>query len=275
MTYQEFSDSERNGWNERAEGYDRATALGTTQIVPALLMAARVHSGARLLDVACGPGYAAGAASVLGADADGIDIAPRMIAQARSRFPEVNFREGSGEKLDAEDSSYDAVVCNIGLFHMADPGKAIGEAFRVLRPGGFYAFSQWCAPSESPLYATLFAAMKDRVDMSLASSAPDAFDLSDRDHAGSLMRQAGFDNIEIIEVPSVVRVRTMNFYDFFMEFGVRVPLIMAHQDEDVRNRVRDEVQRTMQPFGVDGQYSVPMPSIVFSGQRPAFGKESS
>ena len=78
MPYQEFIDSERNGWNERAEGYDRATALGTTQIVPGLLMPARVHSGARLLDVACGPGYAAGAASRMG-------LFVRTIGMARAR----------------------------------------------------------------------------------------------------------------------------------------------------------------------------------------------
>ena len=91
MSFEEFTEAELTGWDLRAAHYRDTTARATTQAIPAVLAAARVAAGRRLIDVCCGPGYAAGAAAALGADAKGVDAAPAMVAAAREAFPACRF----------------------------------------------------------------------------------------------------------------------------------------------------------------------------------------
>ena len=106
-------------------------------------------------------------------------------------------------------------------------------------------------------------------DMTLASPAPNAFDLSQPDHAKSVLEDAGFTDTATAHVPNVLRTGADSFYDFFMQFGVRIPLIMQRQSEQVQATVRAEIDARAQAFRVGDEFHMPMPSIVVSGQRPS------
>jgi ubiquinone/menaquinone biosynthesis C-methylase UbiE len=104
-------------------------------------------SGARpgdgVLDVGCGTGYFTrmlAEAVAPGGTALGIDPSPEVIARARrsTRQPSCTFAEGIAEALDTEDESYDVVVSSLVLHHLPETlrPRAIGEMYRVLRPGG-------------------------------------------------------------------------------------------------------------------------------------------
>src|SRR5207247_2111000 len=79
----------------------------------------RARAGVRLLDVACGPGFITAAAAARGADPIGLDFSPAMIALARRLHPSIAFRDGDAEALPFDDRSFDAVVMNFGLLHLA------------------------------------------------------------------------------------------------------------------------------------------------------------
>jgi len=70
----------------------------------------------------------------------GIDLNPGMLAMARRRATEsgrnIDLREGNAEMLPFPDASFDTVVCTLAVCSVADRGSAIGEMYRVLRPGG-------------------------------------------------------------------------------------------------------------------------------------------
>src|SRR5436309_3434495 len=106
----DFAALEREGWQRVADKYEAAWSGHTRPFIPALLDAARVTAGQRLLDVACGPGYVALAAKALGALPTGVDFSAAMIALARSRHPEIEFLVGNAEDLDFADASFDSVV---------------------------------------------------------------------------------------------------------------------------------------------------------------------
>lgn len=268
MDYSDFRDSERNGWGERAGGYGDATARATRQSIPTLLAHARLFPGGRVLDAGCGPGYVAGMAALMGADPCGIDFAPEMVDTARALFPGIPFEIGDVEELPHPDASFDAVVSNIVLFHVTDPARAMSEAYRVLAPDGRFVFSQWLGPKQSECYKLLFDAVGSHADMSLADPAPDAYALSDPDNVATMLQTAGFDDIQTEVVPNVLHAPGPSFFDFFMTFGVRVPLILERQPPDVQAQIRQEIDTRAAAYLNEGTYRVPMPSIVISARRP-------
>ncbi len=148
---QAFKEFERTGWAKQAEHYDSLVGQMTRQAVDALLAAVNARSGVKLLDMASGPGYVAAEATRRGLDAIGTDIAGDMVDEARRRFAKARFEVADAENLSYRDASFDAVTCAFGMLHFPQPGKAVAEAYRVLRPGGRFCLQRvvWSCKGES------------------------------------------------------------------------------------------------------------------------------
>ena len=90
-------------------------------------------------DVGCGPGAAVRYAAALGATVTGVDPAPVMLRVARmlTRNPaSIAYLAGSAEQLPLEDDSVTMLWSIATVHHWADVDAGLGEAGRVLRPGG-------------------------------------------------------------------------------------------------------------------------------------------
>jgi len=76
----------------------------------------------------------------------GIDPSPELLALARRALAasprRVELREGSAERLPFGDRSFDAAVVTWSLCSIPDPGAALAEARRVLKPGGRLLFAE-------------------------------------------------------------------------------------------------------------------------------------
>jgi len=93
----------------------------------------------RVWDVGCGPGQVTAFLAGLGLDAAGVDLSDGMVAQARARHPDLEFRTGSMTALPAPDGSWDGLVSFYSLIHLiddADVRTALAEFRRVLAAGG-------------------------------------------------------------------------------------------------------------------------------------------
>lgn len=91
----------------------------------------------RALDAGCGTGFQAAILRELGYATHGMDIAGRLLAQARRRLPGLPLVQGALEALPYAPASFDAVVCcGSTLSFVADPAAVLHELARVLRPGG-------------------------------------------------------------------------------------------------------------------------------------------
>lgn len=265
MDYTALEKSEQDGWTERANIYYDATARATFQTIPTLLAHAQLFPGARVLDAGCGPGYVSASASLLGSNVVGLDFSKGMVKEARKQFPHLNFDIGDVLELPYQEQSFDAVLSNIVLFHVTEPAKAIAEAFRVLKTGGRFVFSQWLGPEKSECYRLLFEVLGRHADMSRADPAPNAYVLCDEAHVTEIMENVGFQNIRFEIVNNVLHATEPSFFDFFMRFGVRVPLILQRQDKSVQAIIRKEVDELASKYFDGNSYKIPMPSIVCSG----------
>ncbi|HKZ01219.1 MAG TPA: class I SAM-dependent methyltransferase [Pyrinomonadaceae bacterium] len=103
--------------------------------------------GVRVLDVACGSGNLAIAAARAGAIVTGVDIAPNLLEQARTRAQSegltIHFDEGDAESLSYGDASFDVVVSMFGAMFAPKPESVAAELTRVCRPGGRIAMANW------------------------------------------------------------------------------------------------------------------------------------
>ena len=70
----------------------------------------------------------------------GVELSPEMAALGRRRAQElgreIDIRVGDAQALEFADGSFDSVVCTFSLCTIPDDRAAVGEAKRVLRPGG-------------------------------------------------------------------------------------------------------------------------------------------
>jgi len=108
-----------------------------------VVAAAGLEDGGQVLDVACGPGR--NLPLLLdevgpGGRVVGVDIAPAMLAKARSRAPDAELVEVDvSEGLPFGDAAFDAVISSFGLSCIPQISPALDEILRVLRPDGVLA----------------------------------------------------------------------------------------------------------------------------------------
>jgi ubiquinone/menaquinone biosynthesis C-methylase UbiE len=103
------------------------------------LEALELGRGDRLLDVGCGTGAGVRAAAEVVERAVGVDLSPKMLAEARKRaagLAGVEFVQGDSEDLPFGDGEFTAVLCTTSLHHYPRPEMAAREMARVLTPGG-------------------------------------------------------------------------------------------------------------------------------------------
>ena len=117
----------------------------------ALVAAAGIGPGDRVLDVGCGRGavlFPAARAVTGSGHVTGIDMAPAMVELTRAaarELPHVTVRTGDGQAPDFPDGSFDVITAGMLLFFLPDPGAALRTYHRLLVPGGKLAISTFAA----------------------------------------------------------------------------------------------------------------------------------
>ena len=265
-----FRALEHAGWQGAARHYDDAFGSLTRQAVDPLLDSAEVRSGVRTLDVASGPGYAAAAAAARGAQVAALDFSSVMVELARSQNPEMEFREGDAEALPFPDGSFDAVVMNFGMLHLAQPERALAEAFRVLHAGGRYAFTVWAKPEEAVGFGIILDAIRKHgnPDVPLPQGPP-FFRFSDASECDNVLKVAGFRNVDVRKVPQVWRFSASGLlFEAFLAGSVRTQALLHAQSAPALNAIRDAVGRLAGEYENHGTVEIPMPAVLAAALKP-------
>jgi len=265
--FESFREHELAGWNAKPAAYDHHLAKITGQVIEPLLEAAGVRRGTRLLDVACGPGHAAAAAAVRGAQATGLDFAASMVEHARRNHPGLDFVEGDAEALPFPPASFDAVICAFGIGHLPRPDRAVGEALRVLRPGGRYAFSWWCPPEKHEFFALVQKAVRTHGNPAVPMPpAPPNFRFSDPAEGERTLKAAGFVAIATRECrPVYAPASAEDVLDLIYKSTVRTALILELQTEEARKRCNEAIVAGLREHQTADGIRLRFPAIIVSG----------
>ena len=265
-----FKELEQQGWGAKADYYDAFGGQITVGAVAPLLDAAGVGADMRVLDVACGPGYVAGGATARGAQAIGIDFAANMVADARRRYLRTEFREGDAENLAFDTASFDAVVCAFGILHVADPDKAIAEAYRVLRPGGRYAFTVWSGPDRHDFLGMVLKAVQTHGNMQVSlPPAPPFFRFSDPAECRKSLTQVGFLDASVRELALDWHAPSLEaILDCIYKSTVRTAMVLERQTPDALDRIHRAIREDAKRFARGGGYRFAWPTVLAAARKP-------
>lgn len=239
---------------EAAAEYDRAFAHVTAHFMPFLLRAAHVAPGMHVLDIATGTGLSAEAAlAAVGATGHvmAADVSPAMVEKARERLGKASNASVSvedGQALSFADSSFDAVLCNLGLMFFPDPVRGLSEFRRVLRPGGHVAVSVNTVVERS--YNHQINVIIARHTPALADAVARTFALGEASRPTSLFNEAGLLEIETHTVRHTFVLPSFDaYYGPFERGGASTGQALAALPEEIRRAVRDEVRRGLGDSG--------------------------
>ena len=102
----------------------------------AMLAAAGIGPGKRVLDIGCGAGHSTEMIKRAGATVVGVDASQGMVDHANQTFEGIDFRVGGIEELAFADSEFDVAFAANSVQYAADLGTALSELKRVCKPGG-------------------------------------------------------------------------------------------------------------------------------------------
>ena len=266
----EFLDFERAGWSASIAGYDDAFGVVSRQTVEPTLDAAGVRAGMRVLDLCCGPGMLAQAATERGAQAVGVDF-PAVVEVARKLIPAAEFQSGDAQNLEFPDNSFDAVVCGYGLMHVPDAEKVLREMFRVLRPGGKVAVSVWESTTPNNGFGLVYVAVRahGNLNVSLPHGA-DFFQFGTEAKMSAALIETGFIDVKAEFIKQDWHVRSADqILQAVLKGAVRSRALLAAQSEAETKAIRGFFEKTLSELpraGID--YRVPLPAILGSGTKP-------
>jgi len=267
-----FREFEQAGWEDVdvVANYHEHISSVTTQSVEALLDAASVRSGSRVLDVATGAGYIAGAAARRGADVLGIDFSVAQVRLARTTYPGVRFEQADAEALPFGPDSFDAVVNGFGMCHLPNPNLALREAFRVLKSGGRIAFTVYDAPERAVALGMIYAAVRTYGSMDIGLPAgPNFFLFSDPEQSTVALLRAGFVSPSCRQVQQIWRVSDADaLFKAIEEGSVRGGATLRAQSSSAREAIKQALRDALAIYKRDDHFEVPAPAILATAIKP-------
>ena len=265
-----FRAFERTAHDRIAESYHDFFTPITTLAIDALLGAIDLRPGARVLDVASGPGGVAAAVVTRGGHAVGTDLAPGMVELARRLHPTVEFREADVEALPFPDAAFDAVVCNFGLGHFPRPEASVAECVRVLAPGGAVAFSWWDDPQRQRVQG-LFREAIAEVGAAPPPEVPQGhplFRFSDSGEFRRLLEGAGLAGVAVREYGTRHRLPDA---EALWRGGLGSLAVtgatVANQPDAVRERIKAAFERRAAAYRTEDGLEVPIAFKIGTGRR--------
>lgn len=183
----------------------------------AMLDAARLRPGERVLDVGCGHGTSTTEAAQRVAPTGrvvGVDISAAMLKPARQHLAaagpdNVELLLADAQVHAFDPRSFDAVISRFGAMFFEDPRAAFANLARVLRPDGRLVFVCWRDPAASEWVSVAFGAASTvlgRAPSLGPPGAPGPFAFADGDRLAELLTHAGFRAVTLDTLTRAVRI---------------------------------------------------------------------
>ncbi|MDM7989840.1 class I SAM-dependent methyltransferase [Arthrobacter sp. zg-Y877] len=234
-----------NAFDDGAADFERLAPSLWNPMGNALVAAADITLGDRVLDAGCGSGATTiPAAQFAGPDGvvDGVDLSAGMLALAQAKADTLALNNVHLAQADIgswhADAPYDAVVCAYSLFFLPDMDAGAAHLVSLLRSGGRFALSTWAEGSWEPFRELLWkACLQERPDLEALpqSGAENAQRLQTPERVTAWLESLGLTDITVAATPGQVQLNPSLAWSLVLGGGYRM---LLPQDPDALERVR-------------------------------------
>jgi len=284
--------SERKANSDQIEFWSGATgemwvrfeSMLDAQLEPfgkAALKVAGLTDGMRVVDVGCGCGATALAASrAVGASGNvlGVDISTPMLARARERASREGLDNLRFENADAQTYTFppagtDAVVSRFGVMFFDDPTAAFANIATTLSPGGTVTFACWQGIDRNPwmMVPVVEALALIEIELPTDPNAPGPFAFADSGRVRGILESAGLRQVRLTSFEPELAVAGGQeldaAVDFLMQLGpMRRALSNAASDQC--DAVRTAVRGAIAPYERHDGVIMPSAAWIVSATKP-------
>lgn len=270
MDPEEYRRASLETWQSMAAGWERWRTEAETTLTPVrawLLEGLAPKRGDTMLELAAGAGDTGfDVAELVGETGRLIstDLAPAMVEVARRRaaklgLENIEHRTMDAERIELEDDSVDGVLCRFGLMLMPDPGAALAETRRVLRPGGRLVLAVWRDGERNPWISLARRMLVARGHVPPPEpGTPGIFSLASDERLRELLERAGFSVEKVEDVPvRFVYDDVDQYIQRARDTGGMFARAFASASEAERSAMTAELTQAFAPFTVDGGLEFP------------------
>lgn len=253
-----------------ARAYERFMGRWSELAAPMLIKFAGVLERGKVLDIGCGTGSFALAIARLRPHCriEGIDISREYIefARGRTRNLRVRFETGDAQNLPFAAGTFSAASSLLVFNFIPDPAKALSEARRVTRPGGFISAAVWDY-GDGMRMLRIFWDAAVALDSSAERLDEKHMPLCRKGELSKLWVRGGLQQVK--ESPLEITMQFTNFDDFWNPFLLRqgpAGTYVKHLSKTRVSALREEVRRRL--GGPSGRFTLPARLWAVRGEVP-------
>ena len=253
------------------EHYDQWMGRWSRLLAREFLKWLQVPASLRWLDVCCGSGTVTEAIVEHSAPAAvaGVDASAQQITFARRHraYPNVTYETGDAMALPFPGSSFDVVVCGLGLNFLASPGKALEEFRRVARPGGTIAVYVWDYAHGATFLRAFWDAAIAIDGEAITFDQAQRFPMCTQEGLRSLFEIAKLEDLTSHALDVVTRFSSFDDYWGPLLTGQgSAPGYLATRDQKMQTAIRERL-RAMLPANAQGAIELPARAWAIRARR--------
>ncbi len=269
-------------WDAAAAGWDRHSGLIRTWLesaTAAMLDAAQVRPGSRVLDVAAGAGdQSLDIAARIGPTGQLLitDLSANILALAQHKLRAAGYGHvetlcADAQQLQTVGAGFDAAICRLGLMFCSSPLLALQAIYRALLPGGRFSGLVFAGPERNPCVATLGATAMRHAGLAPASpfKPGSLMSLGQPGLMHSLLGSAGFTDIDIRAMDAPMRLPAASDYIHFVQTaGLPIMALLAPLPPAAQRAAWQDIEAQLQRFSSADEWRGPNELLLCTAKRP-------
>ena len=279
----QFKDATRQAWDKSASGWNRQTPAihnWLTAATAAMLDAAHITAGMRVLDIAAGAGdQTLDIARRVGPDGHVLatDISEAILQFAKDNaqqagLAQVETRVADAEELEVEAESFDAAVSRLGLMFCPDPVQALRQIHRALKPGGHAAVLVFSEPQHNPCIGILMATALTHAGLGPRDPFQPGglLSLGKPGLLAAQFRQAGFTGVATTRIPAPFQLASAREYLAFVRTSASpIVQILGALDPQAQEAAWADMEERLDVYQTPDGWEGPNELLLAAGVRPA------
>jgi ubiquinone/menaquinone biosynthesis C-methylase UbiE len=273
---------ETHAWDDAALGWSQHSALIRQWLyaaTKAMLDAARIGPGQRVLDVAAGAGdqtldiaRRVGASGyVLATDASAAILTLAAENLQAAGFSWVKTQQADAQQLGQQGAAFDAVVCRLGLMFCPKPALALDGIFEALAVGGRFSGIVFSRPEANPCITTLMRSALRHAGGAAQDpyAAGSLLSLGQPGLLMQLLQDAGFAEIEVHALHAPFHTSCCQEYvEFVKSAGSPIIELLKPLPEPARAAAWADMACQLEAFSTPSGWSGPNELLLWSATRP-------